>query len=242
MKVLVIGGGGYVGRIVQKSLEAQHQVSYLDLVAIAGAEDRCFVGDLADTDLVRRALTGQDAVIFMAMGGFKDNKSSFDHLDPAFNVNVRDQYRVLKNGLELGIRKFILISTLSVYRKTRVDHVRDETDPADAFLSPYAITKRLAENLHQAAAQEYPDGVFLCLRFMLPRNDEDFPKYPAFDPAAGTKNSCAMGPNDIRSLMHASLACDKPGCHIVQTTGDVTGVRYPNTRATQVMGWAPQNH
>jgi hypothetical protein len=242
MKVLVIGGGGYVGRIVQKSLEAQHQVSYFDLAPIPGAEDRSFAGDLADTELVRRALEGQDAVIFMAMGMLKDVKASYDHIDPSFNVNVRDQYRVLKIGLEMGIRKFILISTLSVYRQTRVEYIRDETDPADSFSSPYGISKRLAENLHQAAAVEYPDGVFLCLRFMLPRNEEDFQKVPPFDPAKGMQNSCALGPNDLRSLMLASLECSKPGCHIVQTTGDVTGVRYPNTRATELLGWAAKGH
>jgi len=243
MKVLVIGGGGYVGRIVQSSLEAHHQITYLDLRPIPGAEDRTFVGDLCDSELVARALEGQDAVIYMAMGTLGGpTKKGWDDMDPSFNVNVRDQYRVLNIGLKQGVRKFVLISTLSVYKSTHVPYIRDESEPPDGFMSPYAISKRLAENLHQAAAQAYPDGVFLCLRFMLPRNEEDFAKSTPFDPALGLKNSCCMGPNDIRRLMLASLALETPGCHIVQTTGDLTGVRYPNTRATALLGWAPQGN
>lgn len=239
MRVLVIGGGGHVGRIINPTLDQHHHVTHMDRQPVAGAEDRTFQGDLSDNALVNQAVQNQDAILFMAMGKLPGNNASTNWIDPAFDVNVRDQYRVLMAGLQAGVRKFILISTMSVYAKTRVDHLRFETEPPDG-LEPYAMSKRLAEYMHQAAAARYPDGTFLALRFVLPLNEEQFAKLKT-DEKFRQKHDCGLGPNDTRRLIVAALALEQKGYFVVHTSGDIEGRRFPNTAATELLGWTPRN-
>lgn len=239
MKVLIVGGGGDVGRILKPALEAIHEVTYLDLVPVQGAEDRTFVGNLADDAFVIRATKGQDAIIYAALGRVIGGpKSTCDWIDPAFDGNVRDQYRVMKYALENGVKKFITISTMGVYGGLNVDYILDEDNTPPAPFDAYGLSKYLAEQLYVAAGRKFPDCVFLVLRFNLPQNEQNFPHLQRlYLPELGVKNYCAMGPKDTQRLMIAALNCDTPGCHIVQTTGDVAGVRIPNTKATELLGW-----
>lgn len=243
MKVLIVGGGGHVGRIISPALNAIHQVTYLDLKPVKGAEDRTFVGNLDDDQIVTLAVKGQDAIINAALGQtIGGPKATCELIDPAFNVNVRDQYRVLKIGLEHGVRKFITISTMGVYGGLYVDYILNEDNTTPAAFDPYGLSKRLAEQLYVAAAQKFPDGVFLVLRFNLPESEESFKQYQRkYLPELGLKNFCAMGPRDTQRLMIHALACETKGCHLIQTTGDVQGVRIPNTKATALLNWTPWN-
>lgn len=244
MKVLIVGGGGDVGRIMKPTLEAIHDVTYLDIKPVAGAEDRTFVGNLADDAIVAQATQGQDAIIYAALGRILGQpKYTCDWLDPAFDGNVRDQYRVLKIALDQGVRKFITISTMGVYGNvSSSQYILDEDNTPPAAFDNYGLSKHLAEQLYVHAAPNYPDGVFLVLRFNLPQSEESFGPYQrGYLPEHGVKNFCAMGPKDIQRLMIHALSCQTKGCHIVQTTGDVGGVRLPNTKAKALLGWEPLN-
>src|ERR1700733_9692357 len=68
MKVLVVGAAGYVGSIIIPALEKRHDCRYLDLRPVPRRKSKSFVGDINDDTLVRRAVKGVEAVIFMAMG------------------------------------------------------------------------------------------------------------------------------------------------------------------------------
>ena len=39
MKLLIIGGAGYVGSILQPALDAEHECRYLDLKLVAGKSE-----------------------------------------------------------------------------------------------------------------------------------------------------------------------------------------------------------
>lgn len=245
MKVLIIGGGGYVGRIINQAIEAVHEVTHLDLKPVPGAEDRTIVGSISDDATVTKATQGQDAVLFAALGTAAGGpKATCETIDPAFNVNLRDQYRVLKFALQQGVRHFISLSTMDVYGGVKLDHLltEDNTTPK-AFRNPYGISKRLAEQLYVVGSQKYPDATMLVLRLNLPSNEHDF-NLPEnkYDPTAGWLNFCATGPNDTARLMLAALNCKTPGCHILQTSGDLLNIRFPNTKVTALLGWAPQGN
>lgn len=244
MKVLIVGGGGDVGRIINKTIESIHEVTHLDLKPVPGAEDRTIVGSIADDAAVKEATAGQDAIVYAALGRIPGApKHTCDWLDPAFDGNVRDQYRVLKAALDQGVRKFITLSTMGVYGNASVaQYILDEDNTPPAAFDNYGLSKHLAEQLYVAAAQQFPDGVFLVLRLNLPQNEESFNKQRSgYHPELGLKNFCALGPKDMQRLMIHALSCDTKGCHIVQTTGDIEGVHFPNTKATALLDWAPLN-
>lgn len=244
MKVLLVGGGGHVGRIVRPALEAVHQVSFLDLRPVPGAEDRTFVATLDNDDVVAKAVQGQDVVVYMALGTVGGDKSTCDQLNPAFDVNLRDQYRVIRAALMQGVRKFVTTSTLNVYGGLIHPYVMDEDNtPPRAFKSPYGMSKKLAEDVCVNAAYAYPDSVFVVLRLNLPLSDEEANNPKRYDdPFKARKDSYPTYPNDMRRLMLAAIACDVPGCHILQTSGDIEGKRYSNAKVTATLGWAPQGN
>ena len=229
MKVLVVGAAGYVGSILRPALEREHDCTYFDRREISRAEDRMIVGDVNDEAKVRRAVEGIEAIIYAPLGVKPGTQKDVGDIDASFGVNLRAWYRWLVIALEAGIRRFVYASSMSVYHS--LDRRRtDETMPADAW-SAYGTSKRLAETVCESAAQAHPDITIVALRMYWPRNDQDWPVNDV---------SFAQGPNDLRRLYLAALACDEPGAHIVQTTGDLDGSRHPHNAVAKLLGWTPE--
>lgn len=236
MKLLVVGGAGYVGTILRPALEAHHEVRYFDRLPVRGAEERTLVADVNDGDAINRAVEDMEAVLYLAMGVV--GKKNVSEVNPAFDVNVRGMYRFLHAATDEGIRRFVYASTLSVYNNYSRYKPLTEEVPANSW-DVYGASKRLGETLCEMAHQQYPDGVFTILRLMLPRNEQDFVGYE-FDPANPEKCSTALGPEDTRSLFIAAVACSNPGLHIVQATGDLMQKQFNLTRARVILGWQPK--
>ncbi len=246
MKVLLVGGAGYVGHIVRPGLEADHEIYCFDRRPVEALGQRSFVGDVNDDTAIMHAVYGMDAIIYMALGApptesIKAIKKAED-IDLAFDVNVRGLYRFLAAGLKAGARKFINAGSLSVYH--RIGHVVpiDETVQPDAW-DPYGISKRLGETLCAAAGQRYPHATIITLRLMLPRMEEDFDGSALIRGGKKrTKRLYQTGPNDVRRVFVAALNCYRPGAHVVQAGGDVEGADYSNARVKELLGWKPQGN
>ena len=48
MKLLIVGGAGYVGQIVCPVIAQEHDCTYLDLQPVSGAQDRTIIADVID--------------------------------------------------------------------------------------------------------------------------------------------------------------------------------------------------
>lgn len=238
MNVLIIGGAGHVGSILRPALEQTQTCRYLDLRPVPGAEARTNIGDVNDPAALAAAMQGQEALLYLAMGTANGDPQTAGDIDAAFNVNVRGLYRCLGEGIKAGVRRICVASSLSVYRNYRQSPT-DERRGADAW-EPYGLSKRVGEFLCEAAAQACPEATIIALRLVLPSNEQDWPKR-RYDPAR-EHNSFALGPNDTRDLFCKALELDRPGCHVVQATGDVTDQHLPNHRVRELLGWSPQNH
>lgn len=238
MKLLVIGAAGYVGEIIRPSLEEVHDCRYLDLQPIPDAGDRCIAGDLNDPEVLERAVDGVESVLWLAAGTLTDAapRQKYTDVDKAFDVNVKGMYRVLRAASQAGIRRFVFASSLSVYGTCydRDHYPLDEADPTTAW-DGYGMSKRLAEYLGEAWVQRRPEATFVALRLLRPRNEEEWPGYE-YDPAWFWY---PIGPNDARRLFLAAVALDRPGCHIMQASGDLGGEAFPNSRVAHILGWRP---
>lgn len=148
MKVVVTGGGGYIGTsLVPMLLDAGHHVTVVD---------RFFFGaSLFDSwktnpalHLVRddtrwfdgKLLVGQDAVIDMAAL----SNDPAGELDPwkTYDINYLGRARVARLAREAGVPRYILTSSCSVYGFR--DGVIDEATPPNP-LTAYARANILAE-------------------------------------------------------------------------------------------------
>jgi nucleoside-diphosphate-sugar epimerase len=233
MNVLIVGGGGYVGTSLRPALEQQHRCRHFDIRPVPDSDPSSIVGDVTDEGLAKKAVEGMDAVIYLAMGGLKDPNTI---TRTSFDVNVHGLYVFLNAAGNAGIRRFVYTSTLSVYKSSQLSH--RESEPADEW-RPYGITKRIGETLCRAAADEFPGLCAVSLRLVLPRNEQDWPNF-IYNRSIGAKNTCALGPNDTRRLYLAAIACEKPGAHVVQATGDLDQVLFSHERVNALLGWLPQ--
>ncbi len=122
-KVFVTGGAGYVGsRLIPKLLDNGYEVNVLDLYIYGKdvfgkyhghANLKEFCGDIRDTNAVRQAMQGCDAVIHLAC---ISNDPSFD-LNPELGRSINlDAFRpMVKIAKELNVKRFIYASSSSVY-------------------------------------------------------------------------------------------------------------------------------
>ena len=239
MKLLVVGAAGYVGSIVRPALEAAYDCWYYDLKPVPDRAERCFVGSVEDHALVDRALGGVDTVLYMPMGVGRGGMHDVNSIGPAFSVNAAGTYRFAYLAMMRGIRRFIYISTLSVYHGDygRFDVAEDH--PPNG-LYPYAITKRLGEFACTAMAQGHPDATFVMLRLYHPRNESDFNHPISTKDHPTPRFTCSTGPKDTQRLFVAAAAFDEPGAHIIQATGDLSGTVFNHGRAKRLLGWEPR--
>ncbi|MFA9478348.1 NAD-dependent epimerase/dehydratase family protein [Phycisphaerales bacterium AB-hyl4] len=239
MNVLIVGGAGHVGSIIRPALEQTYNCRYLDLKPVPGAEDRTFVGDVNDTELVDQAVQDQNALLYLAMGKSEPSTKHPGNTKASFDVNVCGFYQVLRQALKAGVRQVCMASSLSVYKSLiNQDFAVDEQIPADHW-GPYGFSKRVAEFICQAAVQEYPDASILALRLIHPQNEEGWAEFLNGD--AKPRFRIRTGPEDTRRLFLKALEFNEPGCHILQATGDMTGERLPNHLVREILGWEPQH-
>lgn len=147
MKVLVTGGGGFLGGALCRALQAAgHQVvstqrRHSTMLAELGIEQR--VGDLADAEHVLRAGAGLEAVFHnAAKAGHWGSEQSY------FAANVTGTRNVLAACRAHGITKLVYTSTPSVAHQGRVPCVggnEANTPYATDFKAPYPRSKQLAE-------------------------------------------------------------------------------------------------
>jgi nucleoside-diphosphate-sugar epimerase len=154
--VLITGGAGYVGSVlVPVLLGAGYRVKVLDLY-LYGKQVFDTVrgnpaleeisGDIRDQQLLRRALTGCDAVIHLAC---ISNDPSFE-LDPELgkSINYDAFIGLVKISKDSGVKRFIYASSSSVYGVKAEDNVTEEL--ALEPLTDYSKYKALCEDVLHA--------------------------------------------------------------------------------------------
>jgi len=149
MKILVTGGGGFLGQALCRGLRARgHEVVSFNrgrYPALEAIGVRQVQGDLALRDAVIAAAQGCDAVFHNAAkaGAWGSYRSYYD-------ANVLGTQNVVEACRTHGIGRLVYTSTPSVtHRKTHpVEGGTADTVPyGEQLKAPYAATKLLAEKL-----------------------------------------------------------------------------------------------
>jgi UDP-glucose 4-epimerase len=144
LKLLVVGGAGYVGSTsVERFLEAGHEVVVYDNLAsghAAAVPDgaRLEIGDIADGARVERLLRdGVDAVLHCAARSLVGESM----VDPGlyYRTNVGGGVALLEAMRRAGVMRLVFSSTSAVYGEPRRVPIAeaDRTEP----INPYGATK-----------------------------------------------------------------------------------------------------
>ena len=160
--VFVTGGAGFIGsNLVYHLLNTlpDTHVKVYDKLTYAGSMENLEkvkdnprfsfeYGDICDAQAVRTAMRGCNMVVHFAAETHVDR--SILGRDPFFHTNIQGTVTLLEAAQELGIERFLHISTVEVYGNTTSSfssrHQFLEDDPLNP-LSPYASSKAAADRL-----------------------------------------------------------------------------------------------
>lgn len=150
MRVVLLGGAGYLGAVATHHLSALgHHVTVVDGLIYQRDDDphhllptaNSFLhADLRDPNTLRRALAGADAVVHM--GGLVGEPACALDERLAVELNFTSPVLAATAARDLGVSHYVLFSSCSVYGQ-REGTVDEDTDPRP--LGIYARTKVLSE-------------------------------------------------------------------------------------------------
>ena len=231
MKVLIIGGAGYVGKLIIPLLKERHQLRVFDLVPPGDATVEFVQGEVNNEAALAAAMTGVEGVVYLAMG--KDEKGNIDTVGPAYDVNVKGIHYACRAALTACAKRFVYMSTLSIYGGPGDRHFGSEDEPGD---SPgiYGFTKFLGEEvLRHFCLRHGLNGIALRLNWPVPNDqwEETVKKTPACGATAG---------DDLARAVLAALACEHTGFDAVFITGDHEGRKFNPAKARRLLGWEAQ--
>jgi len=150
-RVLVTGGGGFLGRYIVEMLRERGDTvrsysrrRYPELEALDVA---CLTGSLTDAEAVDRAVSGMDLVIHVAaMAGLWGKRDDFEA------VNVRGTESVLAACRKHGVSRLVYTSSPSVvFGMADLEGVDESAPYPDRYYADYPATKAAAEQLVLAA-------------------------------------------------------------------------------------------
>jgi UDP-glucose 4-epimerase len=158
VKVLIVGGAGFVGlNIAGHMLTQGDEVVLFDRAALPGSAARAFAdlpgtlhpiaGDVTDRDAISHAIRpGFDAVV---MGAAITAGSARDasHPETILQVNLLAQIPLIAAARDAGVRRLINLSSAAAFGAAgEREPVLDETTPGDP-VGLYAITKWASERV-----------------------------------------------------------------------------------------------
>ena len=229
MKVLVIGGSGYVGRLLTPHLTGRHEVRVFDREPPADV-----IGDATDQAALESAMDGVDAFVHCAMAAeTAPARASFD-------VNVTSVHLALLAAHRAGVPHAVHMSSMSVYDDTENRRLADESVPTDAT-DLYGLTKRLGEQVCEAAVREWAISVN-ALRLTWPTPDDIWPEWGRPVPPVRKRTDAgepidALAATDLGRAVLAALD-HRNGFQIFTISGD-RSQRWGIGNAQEVLGWKP---
>jgi UDP-glucuronate 4-epimerase len=177
MRVLVTGGAGFIGsHLVEKLLAQNCAVAILDdfndfydpaikLANIASAtrDARVFRVDLRDNTAVRGLFRREKFDVIVHLAARAGVRPSIAQPRLYYDTNVGGTLHLLEAARSLGIERFILASSSSVYGISKIIPFSEDL-PLTQTISPYAATKIAAESLCSTYSHLYGMRV-MALRY-----------------------------------------------------------------------------
>ena len=166
MKILVTGGAGFIGSnfigLVLSLGKGYSMVNFdkltyagnlANLESVAGNPHYRFIkGDICDAGAVEAAIKGCDSIVHFAAESHVDRSI----YEPAASIetNVKGTFILLQVARQVGIQRFVHISTDEVYGDLLPDTFADENAPLQPS-SPYSSTKAGSDLLVRSYVRTY---------------------------------------------------------------------------------------
>jgi len=168
MNIGVIGGSGFIGsHVVDKLIEAGHEVTILDMMKPQRDDVRHIYIDITDLSKTCVALTGTyDAVYILA--AMADVNDVYKNPVEAGEVNIMAVANVLEAARRNNIGRVILASTVWVYEMAAEERVNEDTSLVLSKTKHVYIASKVAAELYCHSYQKLYNQQFTILRYGIP--------------------------------------------------------------------------
>ena len=228
MRVLIIGGAGRVGSMTAPYLKAQHSLTIFDRRPAADSSLPGIQGDICDYEALAACMSGQQALVYMAMGS--EDWDSLTGMHSAYDINVKGLHLALHAAQAAGIKQAVYASSMSVYENLDGRSFADENAVPDAH-GLYGFTKYLGEQVCQNAARNW-DMHINALRLCFPTPDN---KLAQVKPE---KRSLATAASDVAAALAAALRF-QGRFQTFMISGDARHTVLNMHKARLLLGWTP---
>ncbi len=167
MKVLVVGGAGYIGsHMVKLLLETGHETSTLDSL-VTGHRDAVLGGglfkvDLADVEALARVFESRPFEAVMHFASFIQVGESVRRPGLYYRNNFASTLNLLDAMVLAGVKRFIFSSSAAIFGEPEYVPL-DERHPQRP-INPYGMSKQMVE--HALGDYDRAHGVkSVCLRY-----------------------------------------------------------------------------
>ena len=162
MKVLVVGGAGYVGSHTVRLLLAQgHEVWVYDNLSLGHRESvpagRLIEGNLTDRALLMQVMRDKEIEAVMHFAAYALVGESVQHPAMYYQNNVIATFELLEAMRAVGVWRFVFSSTTATYGQPEKMPISEDT-PQNP-INPYGFTKLVVERALADYAHAYGFGV-----------------------------------------------------------------------------------
>ncbi len=236
MKILLTGGGGFLGEAMVKVLSESHSLTVLDPIVgepMPGVTWlRASVTDYKDLE---KNLAGHDALVIAHMA--PRNPDAYQNPELSFQINVTGTANLLHAAKQLGIKNIVLISSASAVDGHATSEALAPSTLPKAKDDLYSLTKALQETLAEHWARVGGLNITQLRIGYVVDGQKKMDKY-------GKSVSGGGGQTDRFDIARAvSFSLEKPSRGLrtyFVVCGQQPHTRYVNNPIREELGWQPQ--
>ena len=229
MKILVVGGAGYVGGGIVDTLSKKNEITVYDSLIYESAyrKDVHFIyGDIRDYKKINSILNNFDAVVWLA-ALVGDGACS---INPTLTHEINSE--TVKNLVKNFNGKIIFLSTCSVYGAQ--EGVLDENSEVNP-LSEYASSKLIAEKyLEESDAIIFRLGTLFGISDQFSRIRLDLVVNILTTKALVDKKMSVYGGDQWRPLLHVKDVANAIEHNISSNTKGIFNLHYKNFKIIEI--------
>ncbi len=157
MKILILGGSGFVGTRLTEILMGEHEVTIGDIAESKKYPELWKYCDVCSEEDLRKVMPGQDCIINLAAAHRDDVRP----LSLYTKTNVEGAECVCKMASETGVKHIVFTSSVAVYGFPKWEYMED--GPKEPF-NEYGRTKLLAEAVYEKWQKSNPENQLHVVR------------------------------------------------------------------------------
>lgn len=235
-RLLITGAAGYLGRSLCEVLADDFELLCLDVAEVPGAE-QSIRGSVTDVALINNACSRVDAIVLAHMA--PNRSDAYAWPDVCMDINVKGVALALEAAARHGIRRVVLISSVSVVWGHVQEKIFLGRDLPPRPAEMYGMTKVLQE----ATAHLYHQMKGLEIAVLRPayilREDSLVNKYGE---TSRTVTWQCIDPRDIARAVRGALRVDNLRYEVFYLMAGPDAERHADVAFTRArLNWLPEH-